>query len=223
MPCTGRYADAWEFVVFWFTGVVWTGGAKLAGVGNANLFDSQVNFRAKGVIANTGQTLWNLTQGTSGPITALVDNNTITAAGVTWDLNDIYRISLVQTIEEGQIELALDIAASDVHAALSASAQCDCTWASWGANLAKKLNIIDGASYYQGKCGMPKFTNEQRQGYLAWMSEQLNMIMTSRIDLCAGATGADFPAVGYAEQVTTEFSRAEIVWNDIERNVADEV
>lgn len=218
MPCTGRYADAWEFVAFWFTGVVWTGGAKLAGVGNANLNDTQVNFRERGVIANTGQTLWNLTQGTNGPIVTLVDNNTIAATGVIWDLNDIYRISLVTTIEEGQIELALDKAASDIHAALAANAQCDCTWASWAANLASKLNIIDAASYYQGKCGMPKFTNEQRSGYLRWMSEQLNMIMLGRIDVCAGATGSDFPVVGWAEQGTTEFARAQIIWNDIERN-----
>lgn len=221
MPCNERYAASWEFTVFWFTGVVWTGGAKLAGVGNANLNDTQVNFRERGVIANTGQTLWNLTQGTNGPIVTLIDNNTIAATGVTWDLNDIYRISLVTTIEEGQIELALDIAASDIHAALAASAQCDCTGASWANNLAKKLNIIDAASYYQGKCGMPKFTNEQRSGYLAWMSQQLEMIMMSRIDLCAGATGADFPAYGVAEQVTTEFARAEIIWNDIERNITE--
>ena len=155
MTCTSRYAEAWEFVVFWFTGVVWTGADRSGGAGNANLYDSQVNFRERGVVANTGQWLWNITQSTDGPITALVDNNTITATGVTWDDGDVYRVSLVTTIERGQIELALDIAASDVHAALAATGQCDCTWASWAANFVSKLNIIDAAAYYQCRCGQP--------------------------------------------------------------------
>jgi len=222
MPCTSRYAEAWEFVIFWFTGVVWTGADRsVGGVGNASLYDSQVNFRERGVIANTGQTLWNLTDGTNGPITALVDNNTITATGVTWDSGDLYRISLVTTIERGQIELALDIAASDIHAALAATGQCDCTWASWADNFVAKLNIIDAASYYQGKCGTPKFTDDQRGRYLTWMSDQLNMLMLGRMDLCQGATGSDFPVVGWAEQGVTEFARADIIWNDIERNVTE--
>jgi len=221
MSCTGRYAEAWEFVVFWFTGVVWTGADRSGGAGNASLNDTQVNFRERGVIANTGQTLWNLTQNMSGSIVAVVDNNTITATGVTWDDADLYRISLVTEIERGQIELALDIAATDVQAALAATGQCDCTWASWAATYAAKLNIIDAASYYQGKCGAIRFTNDQRANYLRWMSEQLNNIMLGRIDLCAGASGSDFPAVGYAQQVTTEFSRAEIIWNDIERNAGE--
>jgi hypothetical protein len=223
MPCTGRYAEAWEFVAFWFTGVVWTSNDRsVGGVGNANLFDDQVNFNERGsTVANTGQWLWNLTQGTDGPIVEVVDNNRIRADGVVWDSGDSYRISLLTSQEKGQIEVALDIAASDVHAALAASAQCDCTWSAWSANLASKLNIVDAAAYYQGKCGSPKFTNDQRQGYLAWMSDQLRQIRMSEIDLCAGATGADFPAVGWAEQVTTEFSRAEIILKDIERNAAD--
>jgi hypothetical protein len=222
MPCIARYAEAWGFAAFWFTGVVWTGADRsIGGVGNANLYDSQVNFRERGVVANTGQTLWNLTAGTNGPIVTLVDNNTIAATGVTWDSGDLYRISLITTIEQGQIELALDIAASDIHAALAANNQCDCTWAAWAANLANKLNIIDAASYYQGKCGSPKFTNEQRAGYLRWMSDQLTMIMTGRIDVCAGETGSDFPVTGWAEQGVTEFARADIIWNDIERNVTE--
>lgn len=224
MPCNGRYSEAWEFALFWFTGVVWTGADRsIGGVGNANLFDSQVNFPDRGVTANSGMWLWNLTKNTDGPITSVIDNNTIAATGVTWDSGDIYRVSMITTLERGQIEGALDIAASDIHLALAASAQCDCTWSSYSTQFASKLNIVDASSYYQGKCGSPKFTNEQRQGYLQWMNEQLRQIRTSETDLCAGATGADFPAVGYAEQVTTEFSRAEIVWNDIERNVADEV
>jgi len=45
--------------------------------------------------------------------------------------------------------------------------------------------------------------------------------MTGRLDVCSGATGADFPAVGYAQQAVTEFARAEIVWNDIEANIEE--
>ena len=223
MPCTGRYGEAYEFALFWFTGVVWTGADRsIAGVGNVNLYDTQVNFPDRGVVANNGMWLWNLTASTDGAITSVVDNNTIAASGVTWDSGDLYRVSMITTLERSQIEGALDIAASDVHAALAASAQCDCTWSAWSANLASKLNIVDAAAYYQGKCGSPKFTNDQRQGYLAWMNDQLRQIRMSEIDLCSGATGADFPSVGWAEQGVTEFASAEIIWNDIERNTASE-
>ena len=218
MPCTGRYGEAYQFALFWFTGVVWTSADRSGGAGNASLQDTQVNFRERGVIANTGQWLWNLTQNTNGPITAIVDNNTITATGSTWDDGDLYRISLITTMERGQIEGALDIAASDVMAALAATGQCDCTWAAWGATLAAKLNIIDAASYYQGKCGSPRFTDAQRQNYLIWMGQQLDMIMMGKIDLCAGATGSTFPAVGWAQQASTPFATADIIWKDILRN-----
>ena len=219
MPCVGRYAEAWAFVTFWFTGVVWTSADRSGGVGNVSLNDTQVNFRERGVLVNRGQWLWNLTQNTDGPIAALVDNNTITSADIpAWDDGDQYRISLVTTIQRSQIEGAMDIAASDIMSALAATGQCDCTWAAWGATLAAKLNIIDAASYYQGKCGAVRFTDDQRARYLLWMTGQLDMIMTGRIDLCAGATGSDFPSVGWAQQASTPFATADIIWKDILRN-----
>jgi hypothetical protein len=162
--------------------------------------------------------LYNTTQNTSGPVTAVTET-TITATGVTWDDGDAYRIVLLTGIERGTIEHYLNIAASDIHAALAATGACDCTHASWAAGYLSKLNIIDAAAYYQCPCGQPKISDDQRRALLEWASNELANLRMSKVDVCQDATGADFPATGWAEQGTTESAQARIILNDILRNL----
>ncbi|MFA5323888.1 MAG: hypothetical protein WC373_14550, partial [Smithella sp.] len=59
------------------------------------------------------------------------------------------------------IEAKLDIAASDIHAALASVGACDCTLATWATNYLIKLNVIDAAVIQQCPCGnMP---DEQKE------------------------------------------------------------
>ena len=215
MACTGRYAESWQFASFFCTGVILSNVDDSGGAANAFLTDSTVDFLAAAnrVEAGVGMILYNTTAGTNGPVTA-VTNHTITATGVTWDDGDGYRIVLIDAIERSTIELYLDIAASDIHAALAASGACDCTLASWANGFLQKLNIIDAASYYQCRCGQPSMTDELRGRYLDWCSTQLEAIRSGALELCDGATGSDFPAVGWAQQGWTAWSTAEIIYNE---------
>jgi len=221
MPCTGRWAEAWQFAGFWCVDQVLTGTHGGAGPADVALVDTQKNFVS--VRDNVGMEIENLTQGTSGPITAHTQT-TVTATGVTWNADDSYRLPLLTAVERDAIELYLNVAAGDIAAALSATGACDCTLAQWAENqdgqigFLAKLNIIDAASYYQCPCGQPRLNDDMQANYLAWMSEQLEMLMVGKLDVCDGATGADFPSRGWAEQGITDFQSARIVWNDILRN-----
>ena len=116
------------------------------------------------------------------------------------------------------IQTYLDVAATDVYAALASVGACDCTLASWAQAYLQKLVLIDAASYYNCPCANPRLNNEQKANLLQWMGTQLTNISTGVIDVCDGATGAGWPAMGWAEQGVSEFARAEIIFNDILRN-----
>ena len=116
------------------------------------------------------------------------------------------------------IENYLEIAATDVYAALASVGACDCTLASWATGYLQKLVLIDAASYYSCPCANPRLSTEQKQMLLNWMATQLTNISTGVIDVCDGATGSGFPAIGIAQQGLSEFQRAQIVLNDILRN-----
>jgi hypothetical protein len=216
MSCTGRYAEAWEFAAFWCVGNVITGVDDSGGVGNPSLQDSYQDFIRSGVKPNQGIILYNTTQGTSGAVTA-VTNTTLTATGVTWDDGDGYRITMITAAERSTIEHYLNVAASDIHAALAASGACDCTLADWAEDFLVKLNIIDAAAYYECPCGAPQMTPERKGQLLDWMTLQLSLLREGKLEVCHGATGSDFPAIGWAEQTLTEFNTARIIYNQTMR------
>jgi len=118
--------------------------------------------------------------------------------------------------EEATIEVYLDLTASDIHAAMAQSGMCDCTLASWAANYLNKLNVIEAAAFYQCVCANPRLTDEMRMKLIDWASVQLDNIRTMTVDLCAGATGSDFPAIGIAQMSVTDMAAARIIF-DYER------
>ena len=120
--------------------------------------------------------------------------------------------------EEATIEVYLDLTASDIHAAMAQSGMCDCTLASWAANYLNKLNVIEAAAFYQCVCANPRLTDEMRMKLIDWASMQLDNIRTMTVDLCAGATGSDFPAIGIAQMGVTEMAAARIIF-DYERKI----
>ena len=110
------------------------------------------------------------------------------------------------------------MAASDIHSALASVGACDCNLASWANSYLQKLVIIDAASYYSCPCGNPHLSDSRKDTLLNWMSTQLSNIATGVIDVCDGATGSNWPSLGWASQSVSEFAAAEIILNDILRN-----
>lgn len=221
MGCEGAYATAEDFVSFF------CGHSRLSrvhdGADNAAILtDSMARFRAKGVQAGVGMIVYNLADGSQGVVTALDDNNlTAPLAGGTenlWDIGDEYLIVTVDAIERAQIEHYLAITASDVHAALAAQGACDCTLSTWGAELVKKLNIIDAASFYTCGCAGPKLSETERQQYRNWMDKQFELIRLGKVDVCGGGTGSDAPAFGSSKEAVTVFATGQIIADRIARN-----
>lgn len=217
MSCGSTFASAWQFAAFWCVEQLLTGAHGGAGPADAALSDINQQFRTKGVAANQGFVLYNTTAGTSGQVTAVTET-TLIATGVTWDNGDAYRITLINGTEVANIQHWLDVAASDVHAAMMATNACDCTLRTGARAYLEKLNIIDAAAYYNCKCGNTYITDAQKGTLLNWMSQQLQMIATNVIELCQGETGAKFPAMGWASQSVTDFAAADIIINDILAN-----
>lgn len=134
------------------------------------------------------------------------------------DFADFWCLQYVLSAEEAAtIEVYLDLTASDIHAAMAQSGMCDCTLASWAANYLNKLNIIEAAAFYQCPCAKPKLSDEMRMKLIDWASIQLDNIRTMEVDLCQGATGSSFPAIGWAEMGLTEWSEAQIILNALMR------
>ena len=123
--------------------------------------------------------------------------------------------------DKRKIEAFLDIAASDLHAAMAATGMCDCTLASWATEYLKKINIIDAEviQHCLAACGRASVMSpELRRMWLEWVNLQLQLIRKGEIELCNGETGKDFPAMGWAEQGHTSFQQAQIIYNDLLRN-----
>lgn len=120
--------------------------------------------------------------------------------------------------QTAMLEMALDMASSDVYAAMAASGMCDCALASWAPGYLAKLAIIDSVLLQNCPCVRPKtLSDEMRQAWLNWLSQQLELIRTGKIELCSGATGSEFPALGWAEQGVTIANTVKIISNRINR------
>lgn len=218
--CGGSYAYAWEFASFWCVGSLLKRSDNSGANNKAYLSDSLTDFIAAGV--ETGMVLYNLTDGSLGDVT-VVGQHTLTATltGGTdndWDSGDVYRIVLIDAHTIATIAQVLEIAASDIHAVLGAVGACSCTWASWASKFLKKLNIIEAAAFYSCPCAKPSMTEEMRQNLLGWGERQLELLRTGKLEVCAGSTGADFPALDWAEQSVTDFAAAQIIDNAEDRS-----
>lgn len=216
MACSGRYAEAWEYAAFWCKAQLLIGAHEGAGPGDAALEDTTVNFINAGAQANSGQILYNTTQSTNGPITAVTET-TMTATGVTWDNGDAYQSAFLTTAERARIEHYLNITAGDIYAALGSVGACDCSFSSWGANFLAELNIILARLFYDCPCA-PDLSDAEKRLYSELVESRLSLILSGEIDVCSGETGSNYPVFGSAERSWTEFSAAEIIVKDIERN-----
>jgi hypothetical protein len=115
------------------------------------------------------------------------------------------------------VDAVLVIAAADIHVNLASSGACDCDLAPWAAVYLKKLNVIDAAALYHCDCG-PTLSADERQAWMDWITAQFELLRTGKLEVCNGETGADYLAIGWAEQNVNEFAQAAIIANTMQRN-----
>lgn len=141
-------------------------------------------------------------------------------SGTYADSNDFAQYWCIELCEEDEARLnrALRLAATRIHAARAASGGCDCSLDTWVADYLMELNILIAVVTYNCKCTNLRLTAEEKAVYLEGVTADLTLIREGKIELCAGETGSDFPAVARAEQGWDEFSQAQIIINDGLRN-----
>ena len=145
--------------------------------------------------------------GCSGAYASAQDYEDLLCAGL--DLTDADVLA--------EINGALELAASDVHAALAAVGACDCTLATWAEVYVKKLNVIDAAVIQNCQCGN-HYNDEQKRMMLEWLDRQFDKIRSGEIAVCQGETGSGYPAWGIAQIGHTPWSQSEIALNEILRS-----
>lgn len=216
MTCDGRYAEAWQYASFWCRNTLIVGTHKGAGPADATLQDTEVDFINLGAEGGVGQVVYNVTQNTNGKVaTAAV--NELTVTGVTWAAADTYRSAFLSVVERSQVEHNLNITAGDIHAALGAVGACNCTFSAWGANFLAEINIMLARIFYDCPCNS-SLSEEERALYSELVNDRLNKIIAMEIDPCQGATGKNYPLIGWAEVATTEQAAEIILKNDLMRN-----
>jgi len=209
MGCDGRYAEAYDFSVFWCLNGILAGLDDGGGAGLATLTDSTADFLRDQVAR--GMPVYNATRKTYGIVTIITQ--TVLTTTTTWSNGDAYRVALMSSQEVATIEQFLDIAAADIHVALAATGACSCTLADWATEYLRKLNIIDAAVIHNCPCGSAKLSDTVRQGWMRWLDGQFKALVKGELEVCQGATGALFPAFGSVEQSLTDWNAARIVWN----------
>ena len=113
--------------------------------------------------------------------------------------------------EQVTIEMFLDIATSDIHAALGAVGACDCTWASWASAYMVKLNVIEAMIIHNCPCGNARVTDDMKRSWLDWINNQFTAIAEGKLVFCQDETGADYPYLGWAQQGVDDFTKAKLI------------
>ena len=109
----------------------------------------------------------------------------------------------------------LKSSAGRIHAAMAATGQCDCGLAGWATDYLKELNMVAAAVMFN--IAAVRLSNDQRTLFAEYLTEQLALIRTGKIELCAGETGKAHPAFGVAEIGITDRNIGRIVSNRADR------
>ena len=127
---------------------------------------------------------------------------------------DFWCVEIRGTDEADQVKNYLRRASSTINMAMQASGMCDCTLTTASIQYLRDLSIVLAVVYHACPCARPKLTIEEKRMYLDQVQAELTQIRRSEIELCHGATGADFPALGWAQQGWTPWGTAEIIYEE---------
>jgi hypothetical protein len=130
---------------------------------------------------------------------------------------DFWCVEIADTDEADQVKNYLRRATSTINMARQAQGACDCVLSTASTQYLEDLSIVLAVVYHKCPCARPSLTQAETQMYLDQVSNELRMIRTGEMELCAGHTGSDFPAIGWAEQSLTDFATANIIVNAARR------
>lgn len=211
MTCLERYAEALDFAVMWRCTSLQSGAAT-AGALVSTLTTTGVDFTRD---VEVGMPVYNATRGTYGKVTTVAP--LVLGTTTLWSTGDVYQIALIGANEVATIETFLRISAGDINAVRAAVNGCSCTVASMLDGYLRKLNVVAAAVMHDCPCARPNISDQMRSELMSWVLSTLDAIRTSKLELCEGHTGADYPAFATAQQAWTDWRAAEIMVDRIMR------
>ena len=116
------------------------------------------------------------------------------------------------------IENYITKAAARINMALAANGQCDCTFNSYATEFLQELNLIGAAVLIHCPDCNRHLKVEEREFYEGWLGEQLELLRSGKLELCAGETAVDYPAGGFVQKSWTEWSESQIIYDTRRRN-----
>ena len=145
----------------------------------------------------------------------------MTCEGSYADLNDFaarYCDNEVQEQYEAQICRQLRLGASNIKAAMAQTGACDCALADWATDYLIELNCAIVLATFWCPCSWIRQQDLESGGTIRalaqeWADKQLDLIRNGELVLCAGETGKNYPAWGWAQYSFTEPNYAQLVYN----------
>src|SRR4030042_3585499 len=86
---------------------------------------------------------------------------------------------------EAQVNRLIDLAASNIQAALQSAGALTCSKDLWALDYLKNLNVILAAVLYAAPC-YPKLTTDEKRLYMEFANGQLKEIKDGTLELCSG-------------------------------------
>jgi len=103
--------------------------------------------------------------------------------------------------------------AARINMSLSASGQCDCTWNSYAEDFLQELNMVAAALLTHCPDCSRHFNADEKEFYHGWLSDQLELLRSGKLELCQGETAVDYPAWGIVQQRLTDRGAAQMIAN----------
>jgi len=103
--------------------------------------------------------------------------------------------------------------AARINMSLSASAQCDCTWNSYAEDFLQELNMIAAALLIHCPDCSRHFSTDEKEFYNDWLGDQLELLRSGKLELCAGHTAVDYPALGIIQYSLTDRNAVQMIVN----------
>ena len=208
-------ATPYDFVVFWGIEMIIAGRDDSGGGPNAFVTDADGLFVENNIVP--GAVIRNLTTGIEGRVTTVTSQTVLQTSTATWSTGNEYNIAPMDWAEYRVVELSLKKAIGTVAMALTAAGADAASYSTYGLDYLKNLVMLIAVVVHNAPCKGARIDPAQRQQYMEWIQTELTNIRTGKTEVVQGYTGADFPALGWAEQGVTEWAAAQIVFNRIRR------
>ncbi len=120
--------------------------------------------------------------------------------------------------ETTAINNKLNVAAAQICGAMLAAGMADCTLSDKASAYLASINIILGAALQACPCGQARLSEDEQAQWADWASTEIERIASGAVPLCSGDSGADFPAIDWAEVNYNGFTEAAIIFNQTQRD-----